>query len=62
MKNLAIHIIRILIIEWWEASQHLVEQDTKGPPIHRLGVAIAKQKLRSKVFGSTAECYFKLAA
>lgn len=55
LQDFAVHFVDILVVEWRKACQHLVEQDTQSPPIDSLGVAITKQKLRSKVFGSAAE-------
>lgn len=55
LQNLAVHLVDVLIVERRQTCQHLVEQDTQSPPINSLGVAIAKQKFGSKVFGSTAE-------
>lgn len=55
LENLAVHLIGVLVIERWQASKHLVKQDTKRPPIHRLRVAIAKEQFRGKVLGGSAE-------
>ena len=54
-ENLAVHLVCVLIVEWWQTSQHLVEQHAKRPPIHCLGVALAVQKFRRKVFRCTTE-------
>lgn len=55
LQDLAIHFVGVFIIEWRQACQHLVEQDTESPPIHGLGVAVAEEKFRSEIFGSSTE-------
>jgi hypothetical protein len=55
LQDLAIHFVGIFIVEWRQACQHLIEQDTESPPIHGLGVPITKEKFWSKIFGSSAE-------
>ena len=35
-ENLLIDSKGVVVKEWWVASQHLVEEDTKGPPDHEL--------------------------
>ena len=42
-EDLAVHFIGVLIVVGWKAGQHFVEEDAKGPPINRLGVALAEQ-------------------
>lgn len=55
LQNLAVHLVGVLVIEWWQTCQHFVKQDTEGPPIHGLGVSVAKQQLGGKILRSTAE-------
>ena len=54
-ENLAVHIVGVLVVEWWQTSQHLVQEHTKRPPIDRLGVAGTGKKFRSKVLWSSTE-------
>jgi hypothetical protein len=56
LQNLAVHLVGVLIVEWWQASQHLVQQDTKSPPINRLAISITKKQFGSKIFRCSAEC------
>lgn len=55
-KNLAVHLVGVLVVERRQSRQHLVQQHTQGPPIDSLGVALSMQKFGRKVFGCTAEC------
>ena len=55
-EDFAVHLIRVLVVEWRQTRQHLVQQHTQSPPIDSLGVALSVQELRCKVFGCTAEC------
>jgi hypothetical protein len=55
LQDLAVHFVGVLIVEWRQACQHLIEQDTESPPIHSLGVAVAKEKFWGEVFGSSTE-------
>lgn len=53
-------VIHLLIVwrpsvEWWETNDHLVGQNSEGPPIDREGVTFLIENLRSKVFRGTAE-------
>lgn len=36
-----------MAVEWRLTSQHLVEQNTKGPPVHRTVVLLTQQDLRN---------------
>ena len=54
-ENLAIHLVGVLIVEWWQASQHLVQENAEGPPIDRLGVAAASEEFWGKILGRTTE-------
>lgn len=57
LQDLAVHLIDGLIVERRETSQHLVQQNTKSPPVHRLGVPVTKKQFGGKIFRSSAECY-----
>jgi len=54
-QDFAVHLIGVFVIVWWEASQHLIQKNTKGPPIYCLVVALTKQKLGRKILRGTAE-------
>jgi hypothetical protein len=55
LQNLAVHFVGVLIVERRQTGQHFVEQDTESPPVHGLGVSIAKKQLGGKVLRSTTE-------
>ena len=55
LQDLTIHFVGVFIIEWRQACQHLVEQNTESPPIHSLGVAVAKEKFWSQIFRGSTE-------
>ena len=57
LENLAVHLVGVFIVERWQTSQHFVEKHAKRPPVNRLGIAVSKEQLRGKVFGSATECY-----
>jgi len=54
-ENLAVHLVCVFVVEWWQTCQHLVEQYAKRPPIHRLGVTLTVKEFWCKVFRCTAE-------
>lgn len=54
-EDLAIHIVGVFIIKWWQASQHLIQQYTERPPIDSLGIASTRQELRSEVLWCSTE-------
>jgi hypothetical protein len=43
LQDLAVHLVRVLVVEGGQTRQHLIEQDTQSPPIHCLRVPIAEQ-------------------
>ena len=49
IHNIAEHDIRILIIKWWNASQQLIDENAKCPPVHILIMALAHKHLGSHV-------------
>jgi hypothetical protein len=57
MKDALIHQIDIPVVEWWKTGHHLIQKDTKRPPIDGLGVSLTLEQFRSDVLGRTAE-YF----
>ena len=42
-------------VEGWEANDHFVSQDTKGPPINLICVSYFLQDFRRQIFWSSAE-------
>ncbi len=56
VQDLAIHVVDHLVVERWQASQHLVEQHPEGPPVNGLIVVLGEQQLWSEVFGCSAKC------
>lgn len=38
-QNLPVHIVSVLVVEWWQSRKHLVKEDTECPPVDGLGVA-----------------------
>jgi hypothetical protein len=57
MKDALIHQIDILVVEWWKTGHHLIQKDTKRPPIDGLGVSLTLEQFGSDVLGCTAECF-----
>ena len=54
VNDLLVDIHWIIIDEWGVSSMHLVDQNTKGPPIDRLAVTLVEQDFRRDVLGSSA--------
>lgn len=50
-----IHEMLVLVKEWRDADQHLVEEDAECPPIDSLVMSFARDHLGRKVLGSAAE-------
>ena len=55
-EDFAIHVVCVLVVERRQTRQHLVQENTKGPPIDSLGVACSRKQLWSKVFWGSTEC------
>ena len=53
VNDLLVDIHWIIIDEWSVSSMHLVDQNTKGPPIDRLAVTLVEQDFRRDVLGSS---------
>lgn len=60
LEDLAVHLIGILIVEWRQAREHLVEQNAKRPPIDGLGVPIAEEQLGGKILRCSTESWLLL--
>ena len=56
LQDLAIHLVDVLRVEWWQPSQHLVEQHTEGPPIDGFGIALSQEQFGCQVLGRSTEC------
>lgn len=54
-ENLAVHLVRVLVVEGRQSRKHLVQKDSERPPIHRLVVALSHKQLGRQVLGSTTE-------
>ena len=55
LQNLLIDGHGVIIIEWVDASDHLVGQDAEGPPVDGLAVAFVEQHLWGEVLGRAAQ-------
>ena len=53
--NVEEHPISVLVVEGRNPSEHLVDEDAKGPPVGRLVMACAQKYLWRYVFGRAAE-------
>lgn len=55
--NQLIHFIVVWLtrVEWWEPNDHLIGQDTKGPPVHRERVSNLLQDLWRQVLRCTTK-------
>lgn len=60
LENLLVHRIGVFVVEWRQACQHFVKEDTQRPPVDGLGVAVANEQFGSKVLRSSTECYCML--
>jgi hypothetical protein len=54
-EDLAVHVVGVLVVEGWQACQHLVEKNTECQPIDRLGVASTGEELGREVLGRSTE-------
>ena len=58
LKNL-IHLLHkgklLARLEWIDASQHLIEHQTKTVPVHRVAIVLVLDDLGSQVLGCTTE-------
>lgn len=48
-------VVRLTRIEWWEADNHLISENTKSPPIYLEGMTLFFKNLRGKIFRCTTE-------
>ena len=48
-QNLAVKSQVVIIVEWRIAMNHLVDKDTKRPPVYALVVSSRLEDLRSKI-------------
>lgn len=55
-----VHLVLVAVEERGDAHDHLVNQDTKRPPVHGVVVSVTNQHLGRKVLGSAAETVGKL--
>mmetsp|Transcript_14126 Transcript_14126/g.34839 ORF Transcript_14126/g.34839 Transcript_14126/m.34839 type:complete len:322 (+) Transcript_14126:1519-2484(+) len=55
LQDLLLQLVARLGAEGRHAAQHLVQQDTSAPPVHRLGVALAINDLRCHVLHGANE-------
>ena len=53
IDDLPVDVHWVFVLEGWEASQHLVDQDSKSPPVYWLAMALIQENLRSDVLRST---------
>lgn len=49
-----VDVLRVLVIEGIDASQHLLDEDAYGPPVDSLAVSLAQQNLRCQLLWGTA--------
>lgn len=49
------HLERVVVDEGWLPDEHLVEQNSQGPPVYPLPVALVEEHLRGDILRSTAE-------
>lgn len=61
LLNEVVHLVLVAVEERGDAHDHLVNQDTKRPPVDGVVVAVTNQHLWRKVFSSAAETVGKLA-
>ena len=54
-KDLLVDGHGVVVIEWVDASEHLISQDSEGPPIDGLTVTFVEEHLGSEVLWSTAQ-------
>ena len=47
---------RIFIVERWICRKHLVDENTKCPPVYTLSVALTRHYFRSQVVRCTTQC------
>ena len=50
-----VHLVLILVIKWWDADYHFVNQYSKRPPIKRVVMTCAYNHLWRQVLRSTTE-------
>ena len=55
LTNQEIHSVLVTVEEWWDANDHLEDEDTKSPPIDREVMAVSNEHLGGEVLGSSAE-------
>ena len=52
----------VVVVKWIDAGNHLVGEDTEGPPVDRLAVAFVEEDLRGEVLrGATERVCARLA-
>ncbi len=55
LENLLIDGHGVVIVERIYSGDHFVGEDTEGPPVDWLSVALVKEYLRRKIFGRPTE-------
>lgn len=55
VQDLLVHLICVLVVEGREAVDHLVEENTEGPPVNGFVVAVSGENLGREVLGCAAE-------
>ena len=53
--NQLVHLVLVWVVEWRDANYHLVNEDSKCPPVERLVVAGPLNHLGRQVLGGAAE-------
>ncbi len=54
--NLPVYVHWVLILERWEACQHLVDKNAKAPPINWFSMTLVQENFRSDVLWGAANC------
>lgn len=55
-QDLLVNCHGIVVVEGVNASNHFEGQNTEGPPVYWLAVALVEQHFRRQVLGRAAEC------
>lgn len=50
-----VHNVHVLVIEWRQASHHLVDEHTESPPVNGLGIPLTLEELGGDIFRCAAE-------
>ena len=55
-RNSSVDFIRVLVVEWRVASEHLENQNSERPPVHAVVMSATHNDLWGKILGRAAEC------